>query len=230
MPEVNWDCLYEGLSPEYQQMLAHKVNGLNCSSQPRSWKDGQKPEIPCSQKNPTTGIMNVTCFHSQGNLFPSRKLKGNCTTVEDHENEDDLGPKPDRGKEAKSSAGKEVETTGKVGDVDLLLGYITWFANMVELYQKKNCNCFGCGSLDHMVIDCPRELGKTAWKVGLNLKEGMPKKGDQSSQKLVVAQEATPSISMPRKTPFLNQDPLMHWGGPVNIAWFRIDDEGSWAL
>ena len=27
--EVRWDCFYEGLSPEYQQMLAHKVNGEN---------------------------------------------------------------------------------------------------------------------------------------------------------------------------------------------------------
>ena len=40
--------------------------------------------------------------------------------------------------------------------------------------------------------DCPKELGKTARKGGSNSKEGMVKKGSQSSQKLVAAQQATP--------------------------------------
>ena len=40
--------------------------------------------------------------------------------------------------------------------------------------------------------DCPKELGKATRKVGLNLKEGMAKKGGWSSQKLVAAQQATP--------------------------------------
>ena len=47
-----------------------------------------------------------------------------------------------------------------------------WFANAIELYQKKNCKCFGCGSPDHLVKDCTKDLGKTVRKVGLNLKEG----------------------------------------------------------
>ena len=38
--------------------------------------------------------------------------------------------------------------------------------------------------------DCPKEMRKTARKVGLNLKEGMAKKGGQSSQKLVATQKA----------------------------------------
>ena len=67
--------------------------------------------------------------------------------------------------------------TGKVGDVDSLLGFITWFANVVELYQKRNHNCFGCGSPDHLVKDCLKEMGKTARKVDLNLKEEMAEKG-----------------------------------------------------
>ena len=50
-------------------------------------------------------------------------------------------------------------------------------ANTIELYQKKNCNCFGCGSPDHLVKDCTKDLGKSARKVGLNLKEEMVKKG-----------------------------------------------------
>ena len=82
-------------------------------------------------------------------------------------------------------------TTGEVGDVDLSVGYIMQFTNVVELYQKKNCNCFRCGSPDHLVKDCLKEMGKTERKVGLNLKEGMAKKGGQSSKKLVASQEAT---------------------------------------
>ena len=82
--------------------------------------------------------------------------------------------------------------TGEIGHVDPSLGYISQFTNVVELYQKKNCTCFGCGSPDHLVKDCPKEVGKTARKVGLNLKEGMAKKGVWSSKKLVATQEATP--------------------------------------
>ena len=82
--------------------------------------------------------------------------------------------------------------TGGVGDIDPLLGFIVQFANAVELYQKRNHNCFGCGCSDHLVNDCPKEMGKTARKVSLNLKEGMAKKGNWSSQKLVVSQEAAP--------------------------------------
>ena len=91
--------------------------------------------------------------------------------------------------------------TGKVGDVDPSLGFIMCFADVVELYQKWNCNCFGCGSTYHLVKDCPKEMGKTARMVGLNLKEGMMKKGGQSSQKVVAMQEATPGDPSSIKTP-----------------------------
>ena len=49
---------------------------------------------------------------------------------------------------------------GEVSDVDPSLGYITQFANIVELYQKKSFNCFGCGRMDHLVKECPKDLGK----------------------------------------------------------------------
>ena len=39
-----------------------------------------------------------------------------------------------------------------------------------------------------------------------------------------------PSIKTSQKSPFLTTDPLMHCGGHVNIAWVKIDDEGSWDL
>ena len=42
---------------------------------------------------------------------------------------------------------------------------------------EKEPQYFGCGSPDHLVKNCPNDLGKTARKVGLNLKEGMVKKG-----------------------------------------------------
>ena len=93
--------------------------------------------------------------------------------MEDCETEEDSGPKPDRKKEAETSAEEDTGMTGEVGNVDPSLGYIMQFANMVKLYQKKNHNCFWCGSPDHLVDDCPKELGKIARKMGLNLKEGI---------------------------------------------------------
>ena len=67
---------------------------------------------------------------------------------------------------------------GKVSDPDPSLGFIMQFANAVELYQKRKCSCFGCGSPDHLVKDFPKEMGKTTRKVYLSLKEGTVKKGD----------------------------------------------------
>ena len=40
--------------------------------------------------------------------------------------------------------------------------------------------------------DWPKEMGKTTRKVGLKMKEGTAKKGGQSSQELVAAQQAIP--------------------------------------
>ena len=40
-----------------------------------------------------------------------------------------------------------------------------WFANVVELYQKRNHNCFMHGNRDHLVKDCQKEMGETARKV-----------------------------------------------------------------
>ena len=61
--------------------------------------------------------------------------------MKDHESEEDLDPKPNEEKEVKSSAKKDTGMLGEVAKVDPLLGYIAWFTNMAELYQK-NCNCF----------------------------------------------------------------------------------------
>ena len=59
-------------------------------------------------KNMTTGGSNVTQSQTSGNLFPSRKLKGNCTftaqstVVESTEAEEDLSVKPEGEEESES--------------------------------------------------------------------------------------------------------------------------------
>ena len=79
--EVKWDHFYEGLSPEYCQMLAHKVNDENPVTYSKLLLAAQKLERlaevrdPLLLKIPTTRSLNVTHSHLQGNLFPSRKLK-----------------------------------------------------------------------------------------------------------------------------------------------------------
>ena len=131
-------------------------------------------------------------------------------------------------KETKSSAEEDMGMSGEVGGAGKSLGYIIWFASTVELYQKKNCNCFGCGSLDHLVKDCPKDLGKTARKVSLNLKEGTAKNGGWTSTGY--PGQSSLSIKMSWKVPFLNPDPLTCWSVPENIALAKINDESSWAL
>ena len=95
MEKVKQDYLYKDLNPEYQQMLAHKVDGENPVTYSElllaAWKQERWAEVrdPLFPKTTTAGSSNVTHSRSQGNLFPSRKLKGNCTftasstTVED---------------------------------------------------------------------------------------------------------------------------------------------------
>ena len=83
--EVKRDCFYKGLSPVYWWMMAHKVNGENPVTYSKLLLAAQKLEVWLEARDPlllktlTTGSSNVTCSHSQGNLFPSRKLKGNHT-------------------------------------------------------------------------------------------------------------------------------------------------------
>ena len=141
--EVKQDHFYECLNPEYWWMLAHKVDGENTVTYSKLLLAPQKLERlaeardPLLPKTTTTGGSNITLSHSQGNLFPSRKLEGShtftawSTVVEDCDTEEDSGPKPDRKKEAKSSAEEARGMSGKVGSADQSLGYIVWFANAV---------------------------------------------------------------------------------------------------
>ena len=117
-------------------MLAHKVHGENPVTYSKLllavWKLERQVEARDGllPKTTTTKGLNVTCSYSQGNLFPSRKLKGSCTfttqsaAVEDKEAEEGSGLKLNAKQEAKSSAEEDTGLSGEVGDVDQLLGYI----------------------------------------------------------------------------------------------------------
>ena len=128
--EVKRNHFCEGLRPEYWCMLAHKVSGENPVTYskflPAAWKLERWAEARDTlfPKTAAAGSLNITHCHSQGNLFPSRKLKGNHTftawsaAVEDHETEEDSGPKPKGEKEDESSAEEDAGITGEVGEVD----------------------------------------------------------------------------------------------------------------
>ena len=49
------------------------------------------------------------------------------------------------------SVDEDVEVLGRVGERNQSMEYIVHFAKVVELYQKKNNNQFGCGSPDHLI-------------------------------------------------------------------------------
>ena len=85
--------------------------------------------------------------------------------MESNKAKEDSGAKPEEEEEAMSSAGEDAETSSGVRGVDQSVGNIVCFANMVKLGQRKNQNCFGCGSPDHHVRDCLKDLSKTIQKV-----------------------------------------------------------------
>ena len=58
---------------------------------------------------------------------------------------------PEEEEEMEPPADEEVGASGKVKEADQSVEYITYLMNAVELYQKKNKNCFGCGSPDYFV-------------------------------------------------------------------------------
>ena len=107
--------------------------------------------------------------------------------MDGNEVREDSDAKPEQEEEVESSA-EDPEASGGLCGADQLISYTIHFAYIVELYQKKTQNCFGCGSPDHLIRDCPKDVGKIAKKVSLNAKEGMTKKGGWAPQKLSVTQ------------------------------------------
>ena len=121
-----------------------------------------------NQRSPTpenhpSGGSNIAHSHTSGNLFPSQKLKGSHTftarsvMVESNRVPEDSGTI----EEVESFDREDPKTSGGVKGADQSLGYIVHLVSTVELYQKKNQNCFRCGSPDHLVNDCPKDLIKT---------------------------------------------------------------------
>ena len=92
-------------------------------------------------------------MHSQmpGNLFSLYKLKGNHTfttqavTIGNDYTEEDPSVKLEGEGEMEPSADENVEASDRVGDTNESDRFIVCFTKAVELYQKKNKNCFGCG-------------------------------------------------------------------------------------
>ena len=147
------DCFYEGLNPEYQQMVAHKID----DEHPASYSDlllatqklerWTKARDPLSPKTTATCGSNMTHSQMPGNLFPLHKLKGTCTfttwaaTVGNDKAEKDSGVKLE-GEGGQSLAGEDVETSSGVGETDQSTEYIIRFAKAVELYQKEKQKLF----------------------------------------------------------------------------------------
>ena len=216
---MKWDHLYEGLNPKYWHMLAHKVDGKHPTSYSNlplatwrleRWKAARDPLL---LKATTIRGLNVAQSQKSGYLFTSRKLKGNhtftalSTKVENTETEEDSSVKQEGEEEAESSVEEHAETSRGVRGTAQSVGYIIHFANVVELYQRKNQNCFRFGSPDHLMRDCPKDLSKTTQKVSLNAKEGIAKEGSWTPQKPVVAQP-TSSDEAPKAWRHLNKFPL----------------------
>ena len=174
-------------------MLAHKTDGDHPTSYSNlllaawkleSWNEARDLLFP---KTTITGILNITHSQTPVNLFPSQKLKGNWTftawsaTVEGNKVGEDSDAKPEWEEEAKSST-EDLEASCGLFGADQPISYIVHFANVVELYQKKTWNCFGCGSPNCLIRDCPKDVGKITQKVSLNAKEGTMKKEGQVPQ------------------------------------------------
>ena len=174
--EMKWDHFYEGLNPKYQHILAYKVDGKHPISYSdlilAAWKLERwaEPRDSLLLKTTTTGGLNVTWPQTLANLFPSRKLKGNHTftaqsaIVESIKAQVDLSIKPEGEEETECSHEEDPEILRGIGGADQLVGYIIHFTNVVKLYQSKNWNCFRCGSPDHFVGDCLKDLSKTIQK------------------------------------------------------------------
>ena len=118
------------------------------------WAEARDPLPP-----KVVATNGLTVMHSQmpGNLFSLCKLKGHCTFTAQAVNigndtaEEDPGVEQEGEDDTEHSADKEVEVLDKVKEAAQSIEYIAHFAKAVELYQKKNKNCFVCGSPNHFI-------------------------------------------------------------------------------
>ena len=201
--EMKHDCFYEGLNPKYQWMLANKVDSKNPAGYSdlllATWKLKRraKPRDPLPTKTAVTSGSNTIHSQTPGNLFPSHKLKGNCTfttwavTIESVKGKADSSTKQKEEGEMEPSADEEFKVLGRAEETDQPMEYIIHFTKAVDLYLQKNRSCFSCGSPNHLMRDCPKDISKNVWKADFNTKEGMAKNGDWAPQKSAVAQTAS---------------------------------------
>ena len=204
MEEMKCDCFYEGLGPKNQWMLAHKVDGKNPAGYSDLLLAVQKLERRAEAKDPLppkTAVasgLKATCSQVPGNLFPSCRLKENCTftawaaTIEMMKVKQTPAWSKEGEGDTEPSANEEVEALGRTEETDQPMKYIICFAKAVELHQQKNRSCFRCGSPNHLMQDCPKDMSKSAWKADLNNKGGTAKKGGGTPQKPVAAQQTSP--------------------------------------
>ena len=75
--------------------------------------------------------------------------------------EEDPGEKPEGEGEKEPSADEDVEVSGGMEETDWSIKYIAHFVKAVKLYQKKNRNCFGCGSPEHLIWDCLKDTSRS---------------------------------------------------------------------
>ena len=186
--EIKCDHLYEGLNPEYWCMLAHKVDSENPAGYSdlllAAWKLERRAKArdPLPPKTAVTSQSNI-CSQTQGNLFPSCKLKGSCTftnyaaTVGNAKGKADSGVKQEGEGEMEPLADKEVKASGRVQGTDQPMEYIFHFAKVVELYKQKNRHCLGCWSPDQLMQDCPKDFCKSAKESRFKHKRGDGKEG-----------------------------------------------------
>ena len=133
-----------------------------------------------------------------GNLFPSCNLKGNCTftaqaaTAGKDMAEENPGVEPEGEEVTEPSDHEEVEALGKLKETDQSIEYITHFANVVKLYQRKNKNCFRCKSPGHIVQDFLMDVSRPTGKVYLNTRERTAKKGGWAPHNLAATKRASP--------------------------------------
>ena len=86
----------------------------------QNWEIYAGARDPLLPKTTATGESNVTWPQTSGNLFPSRKLKGNhtftaqSTIVKSTRAEEGLSVKPEGEEEAESSAEEDAETSSRV--------------------------------------------------------------------------------------------------------------------
>ena len=144
--KMKHDFFYEGLNPQYQQMLTHKVHGENWAGSSdllqATWKLERRTEArgPLPPETAVTSGSNAIHSQTPGNLFPSLKLKSNHTftahavTIGSVEGKTDTGSKQEEEGETDPSADKEVKALGRAEDTDQPMEYIVHFTKGVGGY------------------------------------------------------------------------------------------------